>query len=204
MIIFFSTVALQTLREDIGAVRIGLKKVVDELDIFANSREDATHPMNRDYISRMNSFVDQAKKKFTVLDEEMEDMMKQFKQMAQKFGEDAEVLKWEEFFAMLTAFNDSFEKVRSDIEKDKQQDLRKLAKSNPMRVNRARVTRAAVDNKLQEQRDPQAIEKRQSLRRAKSIRRVNNEDPKKNLNNLLDMLDKMKKTEKPGDGQPQS
>ena len=54
-------------------------------------------------------FALQAKKKFTVINEEMDLLNKEFKVLALKFGEDPETYKYEDFFALLMNFNEQYE-----------------------------------------------------------------------------------------------
>lgn len=71
-----------------------------------------------------------------------------------------------------------------------------------LRTRRKAGEEGGVETALKEQRNPAAMQRRQSIRRAKSLRRVEKqEDGGQNLNNLLNMLDKMKKTETPAEEQ---
>jgi len=185
-----ATISSQTMREELGALRIGVKKAFEELDLIRNSEEESNNPMNKAYLRRLEAFAEQARSKFTIVDKEMTEMQKQFKDVALKFGEDPEQFQWEEFFGLMMSFHDAFEKTKTDMKKDREGENKKAKRGGVRRVG-------GVDDVIQQQNDPQTIKERQSIRRAKSIRQVNRGESKKNLNNLLDMLDKMKKMDSP-------
>lgn len=72
---------------------MGVKKVTDGLELFATNESEAENPLNKMYFERMKKFADQSQKKLGILEEEMEEMNKSFKNLAKQYGEDAEVLQ---------------------------------------------------------------------------------------------------------------
>eukprot|EP01118_Nematostelium_gracile_P018862 TRINITY_DN8532_c0_g1_i1.p1 TRINITY_DN8532_c0_g1~~TRINITY_DN8532_c0_g1_i1.p1 ORF type:complete len:155 (-),score=69.02 TRINITY_DN8532_c0_g1_i1:73-477(-) len=125
--------------------------------------------------------------------------MQSFEQLANKYGEDPETYKWEDLFNLLVQFNEVFEKAKADNEKEKADKIKRATAAvggGTLRLRR-KEQEGGVETALKEQRDPAAIQRRQSIRRAKSLRRVEKKEEggQQNLNNLLNMLDKMKKTE---------
>ncbi len=149
----------------------------------------------------MERFANQARDKLQLLDGLMEEMTKEGTNLAMKLGEDPESFKWEEFFQLLLNFNESFDKAIKDNDAARQEEIKRLLKGKKgasgdkkkNSLSRKASMSGGITDMLEEQKDITVIERRKSIRRAKSIRRVvNSEDTKKNLNNLLDMLEKMK------------
>ncbi len=50
-----------------------------------------------------------------MLTEEMDNLTKEFKTLAVKFGEDPETYKWEDFFALVNTFNEQWEVTEMKI-----------------------------------------------------------------------------------------
>jgi len=192
-----SKVGAPNLREDVQALRIGVKQIFDEIDLLSSNDQDVA---SKAYLTRMNRFVSQAKKKLVVLDCDMEEMMKAFKNMAIQFAEDPETLKWEEFFALILSFDEALQKAKLDQEREGHGDIRNSKKKNKpgmvgtLRSQGTSDATGGASDVLQGQRNTESIQTRREVRRAKSIRRVQGgQEEKQNLNNLLDMIDKMKK-----------
>eukprot|EP01119_Soliformovum_irregulare_P017325 TRINITY_DN5126_c0_g1_i1.p1 TRINITY_DN5126_c0_g1~~TRINITY_DN5126_c0_g1_i1.p1 ORF type:complete len:1319 (-),score=517.97 TRINITY_DN5126_c0_g1_i1:43-3999(-) len=190
-----SKIAASTLREELQSIKQGVKKVEDQLELFENSQEDALNPMNAHYYRRMSGFAGQAKKKLHLAETEMEKMMKLFEKLAAQLGEDPETFKWEELFQLLNSFNDAFNRAKEDLEREKF-EAQKRGRVGPRRGRTPSTEGPASDDVLKETRDPKAVKERVQMRRAISIRAgISKQESKKNLNNLLDMLTKMEKTQ---------
>ena len=130
-------------------------------------------------------------------------MIKEFKALCLKYGEDPETYKWEEFFALLLQFNEQFEvkinfpaKINTVSKKAKNDNMKELKKSTGLKTKpKPKPKAGGMDDVLQANTPTKTIE-RNSIRRAKSIRMKSQTSaaPAQNLNNFLDMLDKMKQT----------
>jgi len=137
-----SSIASQTIREESGHIKMGLKKIADELENFANNSEEAAQSCNRAYVTRLNGFVDRARVRSESLQARVEGIFKKFKDIATKFGEDPEMYKWEEFFQVLINFNNNIEKCRADTEKKKTRRVEEesqVASSSPPPPSRGQV-----------------------------------------------------------------
>jgi len=171
---------------------VELKKVQEVLDIVSN---EPTNPINGSFLRRMELFASQAKQKMDFLESEMEQMTKEFKNLSKKFGEDPETYLWEDFFSVIMSFNDCFESARIDLERQRNAKVKMInkkklnKKQNSVRISLA--NQGGVDDLLKEQYDIRSIRRKQSMRRAKSIRRVQGETSS-NVNNLLSLLGQMK------------
>jgi len=128
------------------------------------------------------------KKKYNVLSEEMDNLTKEFKGLAGKFGEDPETYKWEDFFSLILTFNEMWEKTKNDNKKQAQ----KAAPGKGAKKLRRAENSGGIDDLVKEASSSQVqiSEKRDSIRRVRSIRYA--QSNKQSLSNLLDMLDKMK------------
>jgi hypothetical protein len=133
-------------------------------------------------------FASSAQKKFKVMNEEMEVLMKEFKAVALKYGEDPETYKWEDFFGLLLSFNEMWEKAKNDNKKGARKNNTKQQKKL---VRRSDTAGGINDIYLQGLGKEKEQQPKTAIRRVKSIRKSNKE-PNKNLNSLLEMLDQMK------------
>jgi len=185
-----SKVNSQNLREDMQVMRVGVQKVVDEVEQMEAQQENLD-PANKAYLTRMKLFSSSAKKKYNVLTEEMETLTTTFKTLAAKFGEEPETYKWEDFFSLINTFNELWEKAKNDNKKLAQKAG--PGKPAPKKLQRSDNS-GGIDDIVKQASTGQVPngQKRDSIRRVRSIRYQNSNNNKQSLSNLLDMLDKMK------------
>lgn len=187
-----SKIPSERLREEIQHLRKGIKQIYDELESLSGNEDERNIP----YIERMSKFVDQASKKLKVIDLDMADLEREFKSLAIKFGEDPDLYKWEEFFATMTAFNDSFIKAKTEVEKERAALVRAINKKQRRLSRNVTLKKeeeaGGLEDVLKEASDLTAIQRRQSFRRARSIRAAREADKRQNFTTLLTMLDQMK------------
>jgi len=188
-----SAVSSQSLREDIQHLKTGVKQVFEEIEIFNLNEADAKNPMNKQYIERLLAFSEQAKKKkLALIEEEMVRLNKESRVLASKFGEDPDNFKWEEFLQMLIQFGEAFEKTKIDIEKEKEEMKRMKRQKVKTAKKEGHVVMATPEKTEEVLSEGKVIERRKSIRRARSMRNSEKTE-QKNLNSLLGMLDKMNK-----------
>jgi len=189
-IILASKVSQQTIRDDMNVLRSGLKLVKDQIDLLESSTEQE---INKSYRFRIESFYSQAENKLKIVESDLEEMYKKFSLLASQYGEEPDSYTWEEFFKLLLQFNESFEKAKSDIDREKQEQIKKVRRVQPRRRGDSNTIAPStgLSDVLEDQKNPTTIEERRSVRRAKSIRKVTTNDSKTNLNSLLTMLDMM-------------
>jgi hypothetical protein len=121
MIIFshllFSPVTIQDLIKDYNELRVGLQTLIHELDCHYGP--DYEPPTGDHFSSTMYSFRDRAIEKFDQLEVRYTSMDIAYKDVVSFFGEDPSDMKPDEFFGIFQTFISSWQKAKSDLEKEK-------------------------------------------------------------------------------------
>eukprot|EP01116_Phalansterium_solitarium_P025538 TRINITY_DN9813_c0_g1_i2.p5 TRINITY_DN9813_c0_g1~~TRINITY_DN9813_c0_g1_i2.p5 ORF type:complete len:377 (-),score=186.05 TRINITY_DN9813_c0_g1_i2:256-1386(-) len=194
-----SNVSSITVRDESGVIRTGLKKIQAAYDSLSEQDGILDDPLQGPYVRKMKLFLQESQEKAAELDAAVERVNTEFATLCKKFGEDPEAFKWEEFFPLLIRFSNGFEVARKDIETVKKPTGGRVGGRRPGLVGHAAHPAAAPAEGAAApaagESGPVAFARKQSMRKARSIRRMQQDKvaaSKTNLNQLLDMVNKMK------------
>ena len=100
-------VTIQDLIKDYNELRVGLQKLIHELERYENDPEDI--PENDRFIEVMSQFRDTAIEKFDQLEVRYTSMDIAYKDVVTYFGENPRDMKPDEFFGVFKTFTSSWE-----------------------------------------------------------------------------------------------
>ena len=60
------------MRDDTQVIKIGVKKINDQMEFFENQPEETQNALNIHFYRRMKSFAEQARKKLSIIESEVE------------------------------------------------------------------------------------------------------------------------------------
>jgi len=146
------------------------------------------------FIPIMAGFHVECKDKLTALASRLKDCDKACKKLMEKYGEDGEKLKWEEFFAVFTEFKTLFLESTEKLQKAKEAEEKKAKQAEAARVREAKKAAAVEAAKVK----PGAERKKE--RKDKKVNVSDEEkgsDSKKEIKGLNQEKKKEKKADSP-------
>lgn len=104
---FFFSVTLQDLVKEYNEIRVGLQKLIQELDNHYEEGYEA--PEGDNYAQVMKKFRDDAIEKFEELEVRYTSMDVAYRDVVTYFGENPDQMKPDEFFSIFKTFTSSWE-----------------------------------------------------------------------------------------------
>ncbi|KAG1310055.1 hypothetical protein G6F64_004841 [Rhizopus arrhizus] len=118
---------LQDLVKEYNEIRVGLQKLIQELD--NHYEEDYEAPEGDNYADMMKKFRDEAIEKFEELEVRYTSMDVAYRDVVTYFGENPDQMKPDEFFSIFKTFTSSWERAMSDnVTAKKKVELREKAR----------------------------------------------------------------------------
>lgn len=109
-LVFFITVTLQDMVKDYNEIRVGLQKLIQELENHYDEEEET--PEGDNYAQVMRNFRNDAIEKFEELEVRYTSMDVAYKDVVGYYGENADQMKPDEFFGIFKTFTSSWEVKR--------------------------------------------------------------------------------------------
>lgn len=115
--------SLPEVQSDFNHLKIKIKEINNELQTHYVDGYKAS-PDDR-FFEVMQPFIEKAEEAFKKVEADMLEMETAYKECVKFYGEDAAVMKAEEFFGIFKTFNASFEKARDDNRRQQENEAQR-------------------------------------------------------------------------------
>ncbi|KAI9254347.1 hypothetical protein EDC94DRAFT_618559 [Helicostylum pulchrum] len=134
-------VTLQDMVKDYNEIRVGLQKLIQELENHYD--EDEETPEGDNYAQVMRNFRNDAIEKFEELEVRYTSMDVAYKDVVSYYGENPDQMKPDEFFGIFKTFTSSWERAMSDnvSAKKKLENMEKVRRADEERKERIKAQR---------------------------------------------------------------